>query len=89
MLWILIPSGVIAFSLGCRKHKDKATLLLGIVGMLGLLLSATLMHNLLGETGETIVTVFSTITLVAGHVRNYRLCRKIDCVHERVPSNKI
>ena len=55
---------------------------LGIAGMLLLLFSAFWGHDLVGEWGERLLTVLGGITLAAGHVRNYRLCRQQDCQHD-------
>jgi hypothetical protein len=82
MLWILIPTGIIAFSLGCRKHKDIRTIVFGITGMLGLLLAAIALHDVLGETGERIITVVAAVLLVIAHFRNYKLCRAAECRHD-------
>jgi len=81
MLWIVLPAGMLAFSLGCRQHKDFLTLAFGITGMAGLILATTVFHEVLGETGEKVVTFLAAGSLVAGHIRNFRLCRAVDCTH--------
>ena len=81
MLWLVVPSAVIAFSLGCRRHKDRWVLLLGALGAVGLVLSGTVLHDLIGEAGERVVTLVSAGLLTAAHVRNFRLCRSDSCQH--------
>ena len=82
MLWLLLPAGAVAFALGCRRHKDLFTLLLGVAGLVGLTVAATALHGLLGETGEKVVTLLATSVLFAGHIRNFRLCRADECQHD-------
>ena len=38
-------------------------------------------HELAGETGERLLTVLGAAVLSAGHIRNFRLCRRADCEH--------
>jgi hypothetical protein len=82
MLWLVVPTSLAALSLGCRRHKDRRTLVLGAAGVLGLLLAGALLHGTLGEVGEKIVTLLAAPALIAGHVRNFRLCAADDCDHE-------
>lgn len=82
MLWLVLPAGVVAFSLGCRRHKDRFVVLLGVAGIGGLLLSAVWLHDILGEAGESAATVLSAAVLVAAHIRNWWLCRGDDCGHD-------
>ncbi len=82
MLWLVVPAGALAFTLGCWRHKDLLTLVLGILGLVVFVLAATTLHGLLGEAGERVVTVLSAIALTAAHVRNFKLCRAQACEHE-------
>ncbi len=82
MLWLVLPSGILAFVLGCRRHRDRLVLILGLVGILGLFLSAFWMHEILGEVGERAGTVLSAIAIIIAHIRNWRLCRASNCTHD-------
>lgn len=84
MLWLIVPAAIIAFSIGCRRHKDKWVLALGILGVFGIVLAGTILHDIVGEVGERIVTVASAAVLVAAHYRNFRICRSMDCAHDGV-----
>ncbi|MEM9554499.1 MAG: MerC domain-containing protein [Acidobacteriota bacterium] len=79
MLWLVVPSAVVAFALGCRRHKDRWVLLLGAVGVVGMVLSGTALHDLAGETVEKLVTVASAALLITAHWRNFKLCRADSC----------
>lgn len=81
-LWMLIaviPTGLFALTLGCRKHRNYRVLILGITGLSVLIASAWLGHDLLGETGEKITTVLGACLVAAGHILNYRLCQRNQC----------
>ena len=82
LLWLVIPFSAIALTLGCRTHKDGVVLLLGLSGLTILILAAILGHDLLGEAGERAATLAGAIVIAAGHLRNYALCRRIQCTHE-------
>ncbi|MEM9291692.1 MAG: MerC domain-containing protein [Acidobacteriota bacterium] len=82
MLWLVVPAAVIAFSFGCRVHRDRWVLILGVIGVVGLVASGTVLHDVLGETGETVGTLLSAAILITAHVRNHRLCRAAACRHE-------
>ena len=81
LLWLILPSAVVAFALGCRRHKDALVLALGLCGLVGVTLAVTLVHDLLGENAERIVTLVSTVLLVSAHSRNFALCRQHHCDH--------
>ena len=82
MLWLVIPSAVLAFALGCRRHKDRRVLLLGTFGIAGMVLSGTVLHDLMGEATEKMVTLAAAALLIAAHFRNFKLCRSESCRHE-------
>lgn len=100
-LWLLlavVPTTVIAITLGCRKHKDKYVFLLSSLGLVLIVIAAVWghgheLHNLLSggelkpdrhahEAWATWVTVAGAFLMVSGHFRNYRLCRTDHCTHE-------
>ena len=82
MVAVILPVSVIALTIGCRQHKDKLTLILGSVGLVILTLTAIFGHNLLGLTGERIVTSIGGLILAAAHIQNYSCCRIDYCAHE-------
>jgi hypothetical protein len=82
LLCLVLPAGIVAFGLGCRQHRDRWVMGLGAAGMLGILLAATLLHDLVGESGERAATLVAAGALIAAHVRNYRLCRTSHCDHD-------
>ena len=81
MLIGILPISVIALTIGCRKHKDKLTLALGVIGLTILTITAFFGHDLVGVTGERIVTSIGGFILAAAHIQNFRICRHHDCAH--------
>jgi len=81
MLFWVLPSAGLAFALGCRRHRDRRVMLLGALGMAGMALAATVLHDVMGEAAEKIVTLGAAALLIAAHLRNFRLCRSESCQH--------
>ncbi len=79
LLGLVLPAGVVAFGLGCREHRDAWVLALGVMGMLGILLAATVLHDVVGESGERAATLVAAVVLISAHIRNFRLCRASRC----------
>lgn len=82
MLWMILPTAIVAFGIGCWRHKDRWVLALGMIGLAGMVLSVAVLHDLVGEVGERVVTLLSAAFLVGAHVRNFQLCRSSGCSHE-------
>ena len=82
LLVFILPTTVIALTIGCRSHKDKITLVLGALGLSILTITAFFGHLLFGLTGERIVTSFGGLILAWAHVQNYRRCRRDNCNHD-------
>ena len=79
LLALVLPASATALVLGCRRHKDRVVVTLGVLGLGALCAAALAGHDALGELGERLVTLAGAITLAAGHVRNFRLCRRDAC----------
>ena len=82
ILWLVVPSAVLAFGLGCRRHKEMRVVLLGVLGLAGIVLSSLVLHDWIGEIGERIVTLGSAAVLITAHLRNFKLCRSNSCEHD-------
>tara|TARA_B100000530_G_scaffold142469_1_gene89167 strand:- start:380 stop:781 length:402 start_codon:yes stop_codon:yes gene_type:complete len=82
MLVFILPTSLIALSLGCRRHKDQITVALGTIGLVILSVTAVWGHSLFGFTGERIVTTIGGLILASAHIQNYRCCQHADCEHE-------
>ena len=81
-LWMVIaviPMSLLALTMGCKKHKDYRVALLGVIGLSLLTLAVLLGHDLLGESGETVLTVSGASIIAVCHLLNHRLCQKNRC----------
>ncbi len=82
LLVLILPTSLIALTIGCRRHKDQLTMLLGGTGLLLLSFTALWGHELFGLFGERIVTTAGGLTLALAHIQNYRCCRNNNCLHD-------
>lgn len=82
MLVFILPVSLIALTIGCRKHKDPLTMILGATGLAVLAFTAFFGHDWFGMTGERLVTSLGGLILAGAHIQNYRICRHNDCHHE-------
>lgn len=82
LLGLILPTSLIALTVGCRKHKDRMTMVLGVVGLITLTFTAIFGHELFGILGERIITTLGGLILATAHIQNYRCCRKEDCQHD-------
>jgi hypothetical protein len=81
LLVFILPSSLIALILGCWRHKDRAVIALGAAGLGILVLAALSGPEWLGNAGERGMTLLGSFAIMAGHMRNFRLCRRDDCTH--------
>lgn len=75
MVFAVMPISTFALTLGYRKHKSTQILLVGIVGLIILICSAFLGHDILTEVEEKTFTVLASVLIAIGHFWNYRLCQ--------------
>ena len=80
LLWFLLPTSLIALTLGCRRHHDTWVIALGGAGLLLLVAAVVVVHDF-GVAAERVVSITGSVALVLGHVRNQRLCREEECKH--------
>ncbi len=73
-LWAAVP--------GYREHRDRGVLVLLGTGV-ALLALALAFHDVLGEAGHIGLTVLGSVTMLGGHLRNYR--RRAQCSTHALP----
>lgn len=81
-LWMLVavvPISLYALTLGCKKHKKAGVMVLGTVGLVILISPAWLGHDIVGETGEKILSVIGALIMALGHLINHQLCSQSHC----------
>lgn len=78
--WLLIaviPTSLIALTMGCRQHRNLSVIVFGLLGLSILIPTAFWGHELLGEAGEKIASVLGAAFIALGHIHNSSLCK--DC----------
>ncbi len=75
MLMAVLPTSLLALTLGCRRHRNMSVMALGLPGLAILTLTAFFGHDLLGESGEKIVSLLGASLIACGHLRNRTLCK--------------
>ena len=81
ILYFILPSALVAITMGCRKHKDYRVALLAVTGIT-ILLYATLYHESLQGILE-LITLTGGLFLIISHFINFILCQKAGCSHEK------
>ena len=81
LIFLILPASLVALTLGCRRHGDMSVVYWGCGGLVVLLGTLVLGHDLLGDAGEKIMTVFGSGLVVVGHTLNFRACRASTCQH--------
>jgi len=81
LLVFILPTSLIALTIGCRKHKDLVTMILGGIGLSILTITGLFGHELFGMLGERIVTSIGGLILATAHIQNFRICRSDACKH--------
>jgi hypothetical protein len=79
LLWFVLPVSLFALLLGYFRRRDKVAFLLGVIGLSQLSVAVILGDVFFNELSEVVVTSLGSLILIAGHIRNYRLCRCDEC----------
>ncbi|CAA0090005.1 Uncharacterised protein [Zhongshania aliphaticivorans] len=79
LLLAVLPTSLIALTMGCRQHLKMSVMVIGILGLTILSFTAFWGHDLFGETGEKIASLFGALLITIGHIRNHNLCNSLRC----------
>jgi EamA domain-containing membrane protein RarD len=80
--WLLIaviPASVFALWMGCKSHKKISVVTTGLLGLVILTLAAFFGYDLFGELGESMASLFGALLIISSHLRNYALCKDLQC----------
>jgi uncharacterized membrane protein YadS len=76
MLWLVVPTSLVGFSLGYRLHRRSGLVVLGAVGV-GILGAAAIYgHDAWSEALEVAVSVVGSLVLGSAHWMNFRAVRR-------------
>ncbi len=81
MLLVILPISGLSFLFGCRRHRKIFVSLFALTGFTFLVFAAFWGHDLLGESGEKMLTVIGGLLMAGARVQNYWLCRSNQCHH--------
>ena len=70
LLVVVLPVSVVALGLGFRRHHNTRIVSAGTIGMLTLIVGATVAHNQLGLTADRVFTVTGALVLAGAHYFN-------------------
>ena len=79
MLYAVLPISIAALMMGYLHHRSYKVFLVGSIGLTLIIISTTLGHDVLGKTGEVVVSILGSMSIAYGHFRNYQL---ISAKHE-------
>jgi len=82
LLWLIIPTSLIALFVGCRKHRDFLILGTGVVGLLIITTAGLFGHDILTINQEKLLTLLGGLILAVSHTFNFRACQKLTCNDE-------
>ena len=80
-LYLIVPSAIVAITMGCKKHKDYSVAALASIGII-LLVYAVITHDTNTEQTVEVLTLFGSAFVVISHLRNFSLCRQNNCNHD-------
>jgi len=70
MLVVVLPLSIVALGLGFRHHRSTWIVLTGVLGMLTLVVGATVAHARLGLTADRVFTITGALVLATAHFYN-------------------
>jgi hypothetical protein len=70
MLVIVLPLSILALAIGFRRHRNVRVITTGAVGMLLLVIGATVAHSQLGIMADRVFTICGALTLATAHYFN-------------------
>ena len=75
MLVVVLPLSTAALAFGFRRHGNSKIVATGVVGMLLLLIGATVVHDQFGIVADRIFTISGALVLAISHWQNSRAGR--------------
>lgn len=75
MLLVVVPVSLFALTRGFGRHRNQATIALGLSGLAILIFGATVAHRVFGPLADTVLTIAGSLVLATAHYCNGRLVR--------------
>ncbi|MBN1240476.1 MAG: MerC domain-containing protein [Gammaproteobacteria bacterium] len=77
MLWLVVPTSAVGFTLGYRVHRRWSIVAFGAVSAAALAAAAILGHAYWRESLELAVNLAASLALAAAHWMNFREVRRL------------
>tara|TARA_Y100001949_G_C15952988_1_gene315645 strand:+ start:946 stop:1347 length:402 start_codon:yes stop_codon:yes gene_type:complete len=75
IIYLIIPTAVIALAVGCTRHRDFWVGFIGFIGICVLTIAVLVTHQL-GINFVYILTIIGSILIISAHYRNRILCKR-------------
>ncbi|KZN56431.1 hypothetical protein N474_11840 [Pseudoalteromonas luteoviolacea CPMOR-2] len=75
----VLLTSILALVSGCKTHSKWHIFSFGISGLVILSIAAFFGHDLLGESGETILTIIGSLIVAFSHLKNIKACKQAKC----------
>ena len=75
IIYLILPTAVIALAVGCSRHRDLWVAVIGISGI-SILTLALIFHIQFGEMVGMLITMLGSILIISAHYRNRILCKR-------------
>jgi len=72
LLVVVVPLSVVALGIGYRRHRNGRIVAGGVLGLLLLIIGATVAHAQLGLVADRLFTIAGSLTLATAHWKNSR-----------------
>ncbi|CAA0108676.1 Uncharacterised protein [Halioglobus japonicus] len=79
MLLAVLPTSLVALTMGCQQHRSMSVLAIGVVGLTILTLAVLFGHAWLGEVWEKAASLTGASLIALSHLRNHTLCKRQQC----------
>lgn len=76
MLWLVVPTSLVGFSMGFGVHRNVGIVLTGALGVVVLWLVAIYGHGVWRTDVEVVVSVAGSLVLGGAHWMNFRAVRR-------------
>lgn len=73
LLFAVLPISFFAIFAGFAHHRRMSVSMITVSGIILLISAVTIGHDVLGETGEVVLTVIGSLLVAIGHFQNLRL----------------
>jgi hypothetical protein len=72
LLVVVVPLSVFALGIGYRRHRNQRILVAGALGLVLLIIGATVAHTQLGLLADRVFTIAGSLVLATAHWKNSR-----------------